>query len=246
MDPEPTVGTAAEPQPEPEPEPAAAPPAEGDSRERSSGFGVALLLGAAAMVAAIITARASVIGGQATDLWQRSVREEERRGALLTLGVRYAYGEEGDVAFMIATSQTRASALEEAAASAPPDVAAPLAAEARVHAQVADAMRTSTAIANDPRFMRPSGAYDLQASLADERAESGDDQADDPLVSIAAADAASAQTIRILAVAIIVGIVFLLGSLAQAVASRRRALLVAGWVTLGTATVLALVFEVTA
>jgi hypothetical protein len=94
--------------------------------------------------------------------------------------------------------------------------------------------------------MRPSGAYDLQASLADERAESGDDRSADPLVSIAAADEASARTIRILAVAIVVGVVFLLGALAQAVASRRRALLVAGWLTLGTAGALVLALEVIA
>jgi hypothetical protein len=187
-----------------------------------------------------------MLGGQATDLWQRSVREEERRGALLQLGARYTYGEEGDIAFMVATSQARADALEEAAASAPPELAERLAAEARLHTQVADAIMTSTQIANDPRFMLPSGGYDLQASLADDRAESGDDDAADPLASVAAADQASAQAIRTLSVAVVVGVVFLLASLAQALAARRRVLLVIGWTTLGVAVGLAVVLEVSA
>ena len=116
-------------------------------------------------------------------------------------------------------------------------------AEAQVHTQAADAMQASMTMGNDPRFVLPSGAYDLQASLANDRREGGEDDPDDPLASVAAADQASAKTIRILAVSIVVGVVFLLGSLAQAVRSRRRALLIAGWVTLGISVALAIALE---
>ena len=213
---------------------------------RSTGFGVALLLGAAAVVAALITARASVLGSEATDLWQKAVREEARRGAILIQGVRYTYGDEADTAFMIATSEARAAALEEASAVASPDVASRLAAEARVHAQVADAMRGSVNLADDPAFMLPNGGYDLQASLATARREAGDDRLTDPTATVAAGDAASQQAIRLLAVTIVAGLAFLAGSLAQVVASRRRLLLIIGWGTLTAAGLLAIAIEVTA
>jgi hypothetical protein len=229
-------------------EPSAEPPSEAATPpdRRSSGFGVALLLAAAAVVAAIVTARASFLGSEATDHWQRSVREEERRGALLIQGVRFTYGEEGDVSFMIATSEARAAALEEAAASAPPDVAERLTAEAQVHSQVADAMRESVVFGTDPRFTLPSGGYGLAASLASDRAEEGADVMADPLATVRAGDEASRHAIRILAVAIVVGLAFMAGSLAQALPSRRRLLLIAGWVVLGVASALALAVELTA
>jgi hypothetical protein len=225
---------------------AASPPgvAGAAERQRPKGIGVALLLAAAAIVAAVITARASVVGGQATDLWQQSVREEERRGAILIQGVRFTYGEEGDVAFMIAMSEARAAALEEASASAAPDIAERLAAEAQVHAQVAQVMRDSVSLASDPRFQLPSGGYDLEAALAAARSEVGDDQLPDPLATVRMADEASRHAIRILAVTVVVGLAFLAGSLAQVLHSRRRVLLVAGWVTLLAAVGLAVVVEV--
>ena len=115
---------------------------------------------------------------------------------MLIQGVRFTYGDEGDIAFLIATSQTRADALEEAAASAAPDIAERLRAEAQVHAQVAEAMRTSVVIGNDPRFVLPSGGYDLEASLANDRAEEGADLlADDPLATVKAGDEASRHAI---------------------------------------------------
>ena len=195
---------------------------------------------------AIITARASIGGGTATDLWQQSVREEEKRGALLIQGTRFTYGEEGDVAFMIATSEAQATALEEAAASAAPEIAERLNAEAQVHSQVAEAMRASIMFANDPRFMLPSGGYDLAASLANDRVEDGAVVLADPLVTIRAGDEASRHAIRILSIAIVVGLAFLAGSLAQALPSRRRLLLIAGWVALGAAAALAVAIELTA
>lgn len=236
--------------PEAGPGPGPTPPPDTDQGRatdtRSTGYGVALLLAAAAVVAAIVTARASVLGDEATDHWQRSVREEERRGALLIQGVRFTYGEEGDVAFMIATSEARAAALEEAAATAAPDVAARLTAEVQVHSQVADAMRASIVFGNDPRFLLASGGYDLAASLASDRVEEGADVMADPLASVRAGDEASRHGIRTLAVATVVGLAFMAGSLAQALPSRRRMLLIAGWVALGVASVLAVAVELTA
>jgi hypothetical protein len=229
------------------PEAVAEPVARAARGGRAAGSGVAFLLAAAAILAALITARASLLGGQATGLWQQSVREEERRGALLIQGVRFTYGDEGDIAFLIATSQTRADALEEAAASAAPDIAERLRAEAQVHAQVAEAMRTSVVIGNDPQFVLPSGGYDLAASLARDRAEEGDDLlADDPVATVKAGDEASRHAIAILTITIVAGFAFLAGALAQALPSRRRLLLVAGWVVLGVAALLALTVELTA
>ena len=70
-------------------------------------------------MAAIVTARASLVASDATSDWNKSVAREQKRGALLLEGIRYTYGTEGDQAFMLATATLKAQALREAAAGAP-------------------------------------------------------------------------------------------------------------------------------
>jgi hypothetical protein len=215
----------------------------GGAPQEKGSRAVALLLAVAAIVAATITARASLVGSEATSAWQTAVGDEQRRGALLLEQVRYAYGSEGDLAFMIVAAQEQADAMREAIPGASPAVAAALETEAGVQEQVAELVKPASEIASDPRYELASGGYDLQLRLADERRSNPDDLANDPLAQVAAGDAAADHAVRLMLTTIAVGVAFLFGALAQAAHRRRRVLLVLGWIALGVASVAAVAVE---
>ena len=200
----------------------------------SSSRAVAILLAVAAIVAAIITARASLVASDATSAWNGAVSVEQRRGAMLLEQFRYTYAIEGDQAFMIATAEEKAAALRAAAAapSLPPDVAAALAAEAEVQQQLRDLVGPSSEIVSDPRYVLPDGGYDLQRRLADTRAADPENIALDPLIEMAAGDAAADEANRLMLATIGVAMAFLCGALAQAFGRHRRLLLTLGWAAL--------------
>lgn len=201
----------------------------------SNSRAVAILLAVAAIVAAIITARAALVASDATSAWTASVGVEQRRGALFLEQFRYTYGIEGDQAFMLAIAEEKAAALRAAAAdpSLEPEVAAALAAEAQVQQQLRDLVGPSSEIVSDARYVLPDGGYDLQRRLADSRAENPDDIAADPLIEMASGDAAADEANRLMLATLGVAMAFLCGALAQAFGSRRRLLLSIGWIALG-------------
>jgi hypothetical protein len=201
----------------------------------SNSRAVAILLAVAAIVAAIITGRAALVASDATSAWNSSVGVEQRRGALFMEQFRYTYSVEGDQAFMLAIAEEKAAALRDAAAapSRAPEVAAALVAEAQVQQQLRDLVGPASEIVSDARYVLPDGGYDLQQRLADSRAENPDDLAADPLVEMAAGDAAADEANRLMLATLGVAMAFLCGALAQAFASRRRLLLTIGWIALG-------------
>ena len=172
-------------------------PTKSDAVRWGSGHGVVVLLALAAIVAAIIGARASLLGIDASDGWQQSVEDEQRRGSILMWDVRSVYGDKGELAFAIAIEEIRAAGLLAASDAAAPDIAARLLAEAQIREGVAEAMRQSSTIASDPRFLLPSGGYDLQLSLADTRAGLGDELDIDPMASVSGSSAVSARSKRL-------------------------------------------------
>jgi hypothetical protein len=223
--------------------PASDPPPVKDTASRA----VALLLAVAAIVAAIVTARASIVGSDATSAWTASVGAEQRRGAFLLEGVRYTYTTEGDLGFLIASAQVQVEELTAIASGQPPDLAARIDAETRVHQGVLDGVLPASELASDPRYALPGGGYDLELRLADERLEAeGDITAIDPLADVAAGDVAADHATLLMLSTIGIGAAFLLGSLAQALSRRRRALLALGWVTLAIAATVAVVVELDA
>jgi hypothetical protein len=221
-------------------------PADHPHHEEKGSRAVALLLAIAAVVAAIITARASLIASDAGDAWQASVSEEQRRGAMLLENVRYTFGTEGEVALMIASADVRAQEFRAEAARRSPEIAMALLAEADVQQQVLDSTRSASEVASDPRYALPSGGYDLELRLADSRQELGDDLSIDPATSIAAGDAASDRAIRLTAATLGVGLAFLLGALAQALRRPRRLLLLAGWLAVLVTVAVAIALETSA
>jgi hypothetical protein len=214
-----------------------------DARGEKGSRGVALLLAIAAVIAAIITARASLVSNDASDAWGTAVGDEQRRGALLLEQVRYTYGSEGDLAFMIASAETQADALHRAGPAQSPDVAAQVEAEAQVQDQVVDLVLPASEVASDPRYALPSGGYDLELRLADERLSNPDDVATDPPARMAEGDAAASLAERLMQTTIAVGVAFLFGALAQTTRRRRRPLLLLGWVSVAVAVVAAIVVE---
>jgi hypothetical protein len=212
----------------------------------SSSRAVAILLAVAAIVAAIITARAALVASDATSAWTDSVGVEQRRGALFLEQFRYTYAIEGDQAFMLTIAEEKAAALR-AAAAAPdlaPEVVTALTAEAQVQQQLRDLVGPSVEMASDPRYVLPDGGYDLQQRLADERATDPEAVAEDPLVEMAAGDAAADEANRLMLATIGVAMAFLCGALAQAFGRHRRLLLALGWVALAAGSVAAIAVTV--
>ena len=216
---------------------------EPDADQDTGSRGVALLLAVAALVAAIVTAQASLVSSDASDAWQASVSDEQRRGALLLEGVRYTYGSEGDLAVMMLTADLHAQALRQPGASQPPDIAARLAAEAQVQQHVVELMGSASELTADPRYVMDGGGYDLQLRLVDSRSASPDDLAIDPLAELAAGDADAEHAMRLMLSTVGIGAAFLFGALAQAFRRRRRLLLLLGWASLLVTTAAAIAVE---
>jgi hypothetical protein len=184
----------------------------------------------AAVVAAVVTARAALLAADATVLWVRSVGEEQRRGALLQESVRYTYGTEAELAFMLLTYEVRAEELRAKAAGQQEPVASRLQAEAVREQSVVDLVGDGAPLVSDPRYRKPSGALDVELRLADDRDPR--DIAIDPMATLEAGDVAGERSDALLRCTIIIGAAFLFGSLAQAFGRRRRPLLLLGWIAL--------------
>jgi hypothetical protein len=193
---------------------------------------VPFLLAVAAIVAALVTARAALLASDASVLWIRSVGEEQKRGAMLQEEVRYAYGTEGTVGFMLLTYQARAEELRANADGQPATTAGRLLTEAQGQQSVVDLVGSDSPLFTDPRYRLPSGGLDLELRLADARAGDPDSLALDPIATLEAGDAAAERSDRLLLTTILIAAAFLFGSLAQAFRGRRRPLLVMGWIVL--------------
>src|ERR687894_2023674 len=69
---------------------------------------VAVLLACAAVVAAIIGARAALVGDDGSDTWHSAVREDVKAGAALVEDVRFVYTEDAPLAFQVSEGNIRA------------------------------------------------------------------------------------------------------------------------------------------
>ena len=205
---------------------------------------VARLLAVAAVLAALIGARASLLGSDATSAWADTVVMEQKRSALLLGDVRSIWGGKANEALIIETERVLAQSMRDAIPSAAPDVAVRLDSEARIHDGVTDLMTGgsfSSELTTDPRYRLASGGFDLSGLLADTRAADQETVAIDPDARLAEGDAAFDRQVRLMALGILIGAAFLAGALAQAFRSRRRALLVLGWGALAAAAIPALI-----
>lgn len=203
------------------------------------------MLTVAAVIAAVIATRASLLTSSAGADWASSVREEVKLGAAMLEDVRFVYNVEATQGFRITIARVRAEELRRRAEDASGGVRAFLLREARTQEMVAEALLSSSEIAQDPKYATEDGGFDLGRRLADTRAEHPDLVAVDPDATQAAGDERADAGVRMVTATIPVGLAFLFGAFAQAHPRRRRGLLVAGWVTLGLSAILAVVLEVT-
>jgi hypothetical protein len=204
---------------------------------------VALLLAAAALTAAILAARASFLSNDATGLWQQSLREEVKSGAAVVETIRFLYDDEARATFRYAIAKIREEEFRKAADGRTGPTRDALLFEAEVQAQVVPILRSSWELANDPRYARPDGGYDVLLRLADSRAQDPDLVALDPDARQTQGDRPAAKAVATMAATLPVGIAFLLGAFAQAFIRWRRLLLAFGAGSLVGAMILAVAVE---
>jgi hypothetical protein len=202
------------------------------------------MLTAAAILAAAIATRASLLTSSAGSDWNRGVRNEVKAGAAMLEDVRFVYNVEAGQAFRVAAAQARSFEYRQRAEQAGPGVRAALLVESAAQQMVADVLVESAEIAQDPKYQRDDGSFDLGLRLADVRARNADLVAVDPEADQARGDDRADAGVRTMAATIPVGVAFLLGAMAQAHPRRRRGLLIAGWVSLGLAAAAAIALEV--
>lgn len=202
-----------------------------DTNEKGS-RSVAVMLAAAAILAAVISAHAALLGSDATGAWHASVQDELKRGALALETVRYTYAIEGGRAFLITTSQILGQEHRAEASRRPPEVARRLIAEAAAQEQVTALLIPVSEVASDPRYALPEGGYDLRLRLLDARSTMPGAPRPDPIARVAEGDIASDASIRWQSITIVVGVAFLFGAVAQAVSRYRRLFLFMGWASL--------------
>lgn len=224
--------------------PAPAPsPATSDASGEHGARSVALLLGAAAVLAAIIGARAAALSSEAGDHWQEALRTETKRAAAALEDTRVVYSEELRPALQVVEARLLRDEMEAAAAAAPGAAARALRIETEVQAAVIDTIERTSELATAPEYALPGGGVDLGRRLADARMAKPDVVALDPDAAMAAGDARAALAIRMMLALLPVSVAALLGALAQPFARRRRILLGAGLAALGAGAAAALAVE---
>jgi len=209
-------------------------------------LGTPSLLAAAAVLAALIGWRASLLGGQASSAWQQALRTEIKRGAAVVEDVRFVYQGEAPSALAVARATIRAEEYRAAGDALSGTDREALVVEAETQDSVGAVAGGDFELVTDPKYRTEDGGYDLELRLADVRAEHPDLVALDPDAGQAAGDALARKATLELSATIPVAAAFLLGALSQGFSRRRRPFLVAGFALLAAGLLLAAVIELTA
>ena len=214
---------------------------EGDGSQR----GVAVLLGAAAIAAALVGALAAGHASDASDAWNSAVRLDLKRATAAVEDIRYIYQAEFPQAVTIMSPRSMAAAYT-AAASADPVNAPALALAANGQTNAASAMEQSIALTSDAKYALPNGGVDLARRLADVRNEKPDLVAIDPAIAQAQGDELAAKSRWLLLALVPLGVCGLIGTLAQAFRRSRTPLLALGAALLSVGLIAAVAAEVLA
>lgn len=208
--------------------------------------GVAILLTLAAVLAALIGTRVSMISKSASEDWQSALRTEVKRSAAAMEDIRYLYGSEVPIAIRILEARILQDDLRTAATTATGPAAAALKTEADIQAGIIDGLKSSSNLAANPAYELPSGGFDLARRLADLRAQGPKLVALDPDGLQAAGDSL-AHKAELLTLALLpTSIGAFLGVLAQPFKRRRALLLTAGAIAIAVGALVALGVEMLA
>lgn len=214
--------------------------------ETHGGRGLAVLLAVAAIAAAAIGARASLLSGGASGDWQQAVRQEVKAAAAAVEDIRFVYGDEAPQAYRVVEATVRAEEYRAAAQEGTGLARSVLLAEAATQDQLRQVLASAAAITQDQRYAREDGGYDLGLRLADQRNRSPDLVAIRPDDPQAAGDRLARHATLATAATIPIALTFLFGSLAQAFGRRRRVFLALGSATLVAGLIAAVAIELTA
>jgi hypothetical protein len=196
----------------------------GGAGAEANGRGVALLLAAAAIVAAVVGARASLMTANASVAWQQAVVEEVKRAAGYVEDIRHVYGDEAQAALLYTEARFRSEELASADLPSAPAPQALVTVERDAWQEVLKALAPSTELGADPAYATREG-FDVGQRLADARAQSPELVSLDPDATAAAGDDAGEKALRLVSTTPLAATAFLFGSLAQGFARRRRAFL---------------------
>lgn len=205
---------------------------------------VAVLLACAAVVVAIIGARAAMVGDDGSDTWHSAIREDVKRGAGLVEDVRFVYSEETPLAFQVSEGEIRAQEAHREAAGTSGLMREMLESHAGAFEGVVRTIKPSSKLAKDPDYRLDNGGYNVLQRLVDVRAENPDLVALDPDATEAEGDDLTYESALLVASTIPAGLAFLCGALAHGFPGRRRWLVPLGFALTGTSLVLAIVVEV--
>ncbi len=230
------------------------PSAEGDRAGARHGYqpgnvAVAVVLAVAAIAAALVGTRASMISNNASNAWQSALRTEVKRSAAAINDVSYLYQIELPQAVRVLPARLIADALRAAEAGQSKEVVQALETEASVQMQVVDVMSATTPLLTGSDYMLPSGGFDLGKRLADLRSsgpEGPELLALDPASLVAEGDRLADKASRLAYALIPISLCAFLGILAQPLRRRRSWLLGAGLAALVCGSVMALAVEVIA
>jgi hypothetical protein len=212
--------------------------------DREGGNGrIAILLTVAAVVAAVIGARAAMISSEAGDQWQSSLRTTEKRDAGIMNNVQTLYQNELPLALQILEARLLADELTVAAAGLSGDVQRAVKVEAATESLVAAGLPL-TDLAGTP-YTLPSGGFDLGKRMADLQAKSGLSDLDPDSLE-ASGDQLAHRAVLLTYALLPTSFGALLGVLAQPLRRYRRHLLSGGTAFVVAGMVVALGVEVLA
>lgn len=189
---------------------------------------VAALLATAAILAALLTARASFLSGDASGFWQRSLRTEIQRSTAALEDVRYLYQSLLPIAMKVETARVRADAMRKAAATAPGTQRARLLFEAGLYDSVVTSLEPASPLSTRTDLLLPGGGLNLGKALAEKRMENPELVSLDPEGLVKQGDVIADRARRVTLGTVPISIGVLLGALAQPFSRWRRLLVVWG------------------
>jgi hypothetical protein len=207
-------------------------------------FSVATLLAVAAVIAALVSARAFMLSSTADDAWQSSLRTEVKRSAAVMNDTGALYRTELPVAVQILQARVLAAAFRAAAGNTTGAARDALLLQAAAEANVASALASSSTLASDGSYALPSGGFDLSKRLTDIRNGTPDLVALDPDALQAQGDELASKASLMTLTLLPTSLGAFLGVLAQPLRQRRTLLLAAGSAAVGVGAVLAVGVEV--
>ena len=210
-----------------------------------TGIGVALLLTAAAILAALIAGRAHAHSANAATAWQTSTRDKVKEAVSYVESIRYIYGVEVPRALAVTEVRLRADELAQLVndRSLSASTRRSIAVEKAAQEAVLEGIASASTLASDPKYRTDNG-FDAVRMLIDDRNANPELLAVDPEASHEEGDRLSEKAIALMATTVLVAVAFLCGSLARGFPRRRRLWLPTGFFFLAAGLVSAVVIEV--